>query len=136
MSLVWNSKLNTGNAQIDEQHRRIFQIFNHLFRAIQKHRAHEAVFKVLGALSMYVVAHFNLEENLMTGAGYPGLEAHRAAHAEVRGQVEALVDRFHATGLPPQELLAFMEHWLHDHVEHQDKALVRFLAQEQLQARV
>jgi hemerythrin-like metal-binding protein len=133
MPLIWNPSLNTGNAQIDAQHRRIFQIFNSLFRAIQKHRAHEAVGKVLGSLSMYVVAHFNMEEGLMAEADFPGLEAHREAHAEVRGQVEALVDRFNATGLDPMELLRFMEHWLHDHVEHQDRALVRFLAREQSQ---
>lgn len=127
MPLIWNPNLNTGNRLIDEQHQRIFQIFNSLFRVIGKHRAHEAVGKVLGSLSMYVVAHFNSEERLMAEFGYPGLEAHRAAHEGVRQQVETLVDRFNSHGLEPAELLDFMQHWLTDHVEHQDKPMARFV---------
>jgi hemerythrin len=127
MPLIWNPKLNTGNRLIDEQHQRIFQIFNSLFRLIGKHRSPEAVGKVLGSLSLYVVAHFNLEERLMADAGYPGLAEHRAAHEAVRQQVESMVDRFNNSGLDPAELLDFMEHWLTEHVQMQDKPMARFV---------
>ena len=64
-----------------------------------------------------------------------GLEGHRAAHAQLRDQVDGLVDRFNAdSGLPPAELLGFMEDWLSEHVRTQDRPMVTFVlaAQEQV----
>ena len=127
MALAWDPALLTGNRQIDDQHERIYQIFHDLRAVIDGPRGVEEARRVLGALSLYVVAHFRLEEDLMAQSGYPALELHRAEHDSLRLQAEALVDRFNAGGMLPMELLDFMERWLDGHVRGQDRPMVQFL---------
>jgi hemerythrin len=127
MSLVWNPDLLLGNQQIDEQHQRIFMILHKLIDAIAEHKGHEEVGSVLASASMFVAAHFKLEEDLMVQFGYPGLEPHRRAHQAVREKVDALVDQFHRDGLHPLDLVAFMQSWLGGHVQGEDRPLADFL---------
>jgi hemerythrin len=135
MGIAWDPALITGNRQIDDQHEQIFRMLEALRAAMAEDGGHGEVGRLLGTLSMYVVAHFWQEESLMVQYDCPGLEGHRAAHAQLRGQVDGLVDRFNADGgLPPMELLVFMENWLSEHVRSQDRPMVTFVlaAQEQV----
>ena len=135
MSIAWDPSLVTGNRQIDDQHEQIFRMFEALRTAMAEDGGHGEVGRLLGTLSLYVVAHFWQEESLMVQYGCPGVEGHRAAHAQLRDQVDGLVDRFNAdSGLPPAELLGFMEDWLSEHVRTQDRPMVTFVlaAQEQV----
>jgi len=127
MALVWSSELATGNRQIDDQHLRLFQLCNDLQTALERNEGHAVVSRVLAALSVYVVAHFRMEEELMTQADYGGLEGHRAAHEHMRIQAEDMVDQFNLIGLDPTEVLRVMEEWLVGHVLNEDKAMARFL---------
>jgi hemerythrin-like metal-binding protein len=127
MSLVWSPDLLLGNTQIDDQHKRIFQILAKLVGAVAENKGHEEVGGVLTSAAVFVAAHFRMEEDLMAQFDYPELAAHRMAHEAVRIQVERLVDQFHGGGLDPLELVNFMESWLQDHVQHEDRPLAEFL---------
>jgi hemerythrin len=127
MSLVWSPDLLLGNTQIDEQHKRIFQILAKLVGAIADDKGHEEVGGVLATASVFVAAHFRMEEELMAQFDYPDRAAHREAHEGVRIQVERLVDQFHRGGLDPLELVDFMERWLQEHVQREDRPLAKFL---------
>lgn len=84
MSLVWSPDLLLGNTQIDEQHKRIFQILAKLVGAIAEDKGHDEVGGVLATASVFVAAHFRMEEDLMAQFDYPDLAAHRKAHEAVR----------------------------------------------------
>jgi hemerythrin len=127
MAMTWTPELATGNALVDEQHRQLFQRFNDLHEAIGRQAGTAEVGRVLSAMAAYVVAHFRMEEMLMTAAKYPGLEAHRAAHDVMRVQVENLVDQFKAKGLDPLALLQVLGRWLVGHVQKDDMAMAAFL---------
>jgi hemerythrin len=127
MTLVWNPDLLLGNTQIDDQHRRIFQILDKLITAIAERKGHEEVGGVLTAASVFVAAHFQMEEALMLQYQYPDLAVHRKSHEALRLQVEYLVDQFHKTGPEPLELAKFMEWWLQDHIERQDRPMAHYL---------
>lgn len=127
MSLVWSPDLLLGNTQIDDQHRRIFQILANLVGAIAEERGPEEIGGVLSIAAVFVTAHFRMEEDLMAQFGYPDLVGHRNAHERVRVQVELLVDRYHGGSLDPHELVSFMEGWLQDHVRCEDRPLADFL---------
>ena len=135
MGIAWDPALITGNRQIDDQHEQIFRMFEALRAAVAEDGGHGEVGRMLGTLSVYVVAHFWQEESLMLQYACPGLEAHRAAHAQLRSQVDDLVDRFNAAaGLPPVDLLGFMADWLGEHVRTQDRPMVTFVLAAQEQA--
>ena len=124
--LAWNPDLATGHAQIDEQHQRIFQIFNGLIEATAEAQEVQAG-KALASIALVVGTHFRQEEDLMARAGYPGLTAHREAHRELGAQVDLLVDQFHDQGLDPLDLLHLMALWLEGHVRDQDQPMAGFL---------
>jgi len=127
MIRTWDPNLATGNDQVDNQHRKIFQLFNELLTAIEEEKGHEELGRVMSALSLFVVAHFKMEESLMIQSGYANMAAHQDSHAALKVQVENFVDQFHADCLHPTELLDFMDSWLHVHILEQDKPMVQFL---------
>ncbi|MDR3672475.1 MAG: bacteriohemerythrin [Holophaga sp.] len=127
MSLAWNPDLLIGNTQIDDQHKRIFQILDKLVQAEAEHRGKEEMGKALASASVFVAAHFKMEEDLMVQSGYAELPAHRNAHEAVRIRVDQLVDRFYRDELDPLELVNFMTWWLQQHVQRQDRPLAEFL---------
>jgi len=127
MPLVWSPDLLLGVQNIDDQHRRIFQILDRLIGAIEAHQGHDEVGAVLASVSMFVAAHFRMEEDLMVQSRFPGLVGHQKSHEAVRLQVEHLVDRYHHEGLDPMDLVRFMEWWLREHVRLHDRPLAEFL---------
>jgi len=127
MNVSWVPELATGNREVDRQHQRLFKLFGDLHEAIGLRAGQGEVGRVLSALAAYTMAHFRMEEELMTRAGYPGLGAHQAAHTVMRIQVENLVDQYKARGMDPTSLLQVLGQWLVGHVLTEDKAMARFL---------
>jgi hemerythrin-like metal-binding protein len=127
MRLVWTPELATGYRQIDDQHKRLFQLFNDLVEAIDRREGEAEVGRTLAALSVYVVAHFRMEEDLMSQFGYAGLAAHHQTHEAMRIQVEDMVDQYNLIGLDPSQVLRVLKQWLIGHVQDEDKAMAQFL---------
>jgi hemerythrin-like metal-binding protein len=128
MTILWDDELSTGHARIDEQHRILVSIFNGLFTAIAEGRGQEEVGRALSSLTLYVVAHFHMEESLMAERGFPGEEAHIQAHVVMRGQVEHLVETFQAGTLEPQDVMDLLMFWVVTHVKTLDRTLAEFMA--------
>ena len=88
MPLAWSPSLAIGVEEIDAQHEELFRRAERLVRALRTgdRAGVDALFTYLAG---YAEKHFLVEERLMEGAGYPGLAAHRAAHARFRDDLEA-----------------------------------------------
>lgn len=121
---TWNEKFSVGIDIIDSEHKVLVDLIDQLHEAFVTGNVDTAIGPILAALVDYTHTHFDHEEAMMAGAGYPGLEAHREVHRELRRQVEEVYDRFLAGG--PQgkmgnEVLAFLHDWLYFHILEQDK---------------
>lgn len=127
MPLVWSSELATGNRPIDEQHRRLFQLFNDLDWAVGRDDGEREVSRTITALSVYVVAHFQMEEDLMRQGGYPGLAAHQVAHQLMKIQVEDMVDQYDSMRRDPLRVMRVLEQWLVEHVQKEDRSMAKWL---------
>lgn len=127
-SIEWTSAIETGDARIDEQHRALIQAFNDLVAAVEGKRGWEAADKTLRFLVGYTVRHFQMEEQLMEEAQYPGLPQHRKLHHDLVMKVSALMQAHAArsANLSP-ELMDFLEGWLVEHIQGEDVRLVAFL---------
>lgn len=77
--LVWQDDLNIGIDVIDQQHRRIIEMLNHLHVA-QASMQRAAVGEVIDEVVDYTMSHFAFEEELMEEAGYPFCAAHKRVH--------------------------------------------------------
>lgn len=128
MPIEWTPDLAIDHPEIDRQHEHFFQLFSELTLAIQRRAGLEEVGRVLSALSVFVGAHFRMEEELMRSSDYPGLQAHIADHEVFRAQVEAMVDQYRRKDFDATLLLRVMRGWITGHVQTSDREMVRYLA--------
>lgn len=63
--MMWKDKYRLGVAQIDQQHRALFDMTEELVRAVKQGAAAADYEKALGFLQAYVVEHFRDEEAYM-----------------------------------------------------------------------
>jgi hemerythrin-like metal-binding protein/PAS domain S-box-containing protein len=125
--VVWVPEFATGHAVIDAQHQGLVDGYNHLLTTIQDQGAREeALHTFIGA----TVAHFGVEEGLMTEARYPNTLDHKDVHAHLTKQIQDLALELHR-GLvdfsPP--ILNVLEGWLLCHIQYEDRHLVQFLVE-------
>lgn len=76
----WNSSYSVGFAEIDNQHKRWFQLAHELHSAVVTGKGREKLGQVLASFAAYTKGHFATEERLMLTHGARGLSgAQRSA---------------------------------------------------------
>lgn len=127
MTIEWKSNLSVGDRQIDDDHKRLFQIINDYEKAIKLKNIQELK-RVFEDLVSYADEHFAREEKIMFKKNYPFAEAHVRHHADLREELKS----FHQ-GLvvekkfKPAEASAFLKTWLIDHIIAEDLSFKKHL---------
>lgn len=128
--LVWDKTLSVEVPEIDDDHRKLVDLFNLLNRAVANEESRGYTEALLDELISCTIWHFKHEERLMLKYGYQGLEEHRLEHAELVDSVKALQQKFLSGGSPTSsEDIEFLEHWLTGHIYGADMELGAFLAE-------
>jgi hemerythrin len=126
--LAWNPAWETGNGEIDHQHRELLGRIERLFKAIVTRQNPGEVGRVLTFLSVYVEEHFGMEERLMHTTAYPDWQRHNAAHDALRARVAEFVAAQTADpGALSDEVAEFLSDWLFSHIDGNDRALAKHL---------
>jgi hemerythrin-like metal-binding protein len=127
--LQWNNALQIGHAQIDREHKKLVELLNRLYDAMQAGHGKEACGKILDELIDYTRVHFAFEERLMAQHGYAQTAAHKAQHASLVQEVLQFKSRFDAGSIALSvSLFKFLKEWLSNHILQSDKALVGALS--------
>ncbi len=121
MYFKWTEELNTGIADIDEQHRRIADYINALHTAEQLGDRRE-VGGVIEGLLGYTINHFSFEEQLLERSGYDYLRAHARVHELFGKRVAEYRGRFESGEDVTAELLVTLKVWLEKHIKEEDRA--------------
>jgi len=95
--LEWNKSYESGNKQIDEQHRNLFERSNMLIKALIAQQGRALCMQYIEELISEISEHFSTEEQLIKRAGYPGTEEHRKTHLELKKEALEIARR-HKTG--------------------------------------
>ena len=128
--LVWNNTLSVEVQEIDEDHRRLVDLFNILNRAVEEGDAADYIAAVLEELISCTVWHFRHEERLMIRYGYDGLADHRSEHEELVESVRELQQKWSQPGgAISEDDIEFLEHWLTGHILGTDMDLGAFLGE-------
>ena len=127
MKLEWSDSLSVGVPQMDEQHRKLVEILNRFYEAVEKGERDEAIEMLLKGAEEYTVFHFQSEENFMEEIGFPELEAHRKAHQNLVNEVRMAKEK-HARGdrKAVRGLAAFLLSWLYTHIAKTDRKYGEF----------
>lgn len=125
-----DAKFVLGLAEMDSQHRCFFVLLEDVEAACAEHQD-EGIPILVGELIRYAVFHFASEEALMAAYNYPG-EAHKAQHAKLLAQVQAL-----RAQEPPQpsSLRLFLYNWIVNHIQLVDRELATFVVKERARLR-
>lgn len=123
---VWSDTFSVGNLKIDEQHKRLFAIFDGLIIAINRGESIFGVEKVFLQMRGYVKNHFRYEESLMKKGGYPGYKEHKKNHDAICDTLKNFRIRFNNENTENKEQLAvevanFFEKWLKEHIKSEDQ---------------
>ena len=125
----WDPRFETGFEKIDDQHKSLFQLANHLQQAVDRGLDDpDAVADAVYGLVGYVVEHFRDEEALMAQIHYPGAGPHRALHEQLSAETMGITARYFAgEDVTPSQLAPLVCRWLTEHIPVHDAAMVTYL---------
>ena len=123
----WKQEYSMGIAQIDKQHKQLFDAVNELHEAMTKGHGKEQIQATLDRLISYAVTHFTDEEAEMRRAGYTKLSQHQAEHKALTDKVSYYRQTLRAGNLAiTLEAMRFLGQWLRSHILHEDMDFARF----------
>lgn len=116
--LVLTNDLLTHHAQIDQDHRELFELANKFNRLeISETQAKE----LIDTLISHMERHFIREERLMAQSMFPYIREHTFAHALIMEELQHIQESAKKEKPNMRELISFIDAWLIDHVTTFDK---------------
>ena len=128
--LIWDNSLSVDVKEIDEDHRRLVELFNILNHSVTEAESPGYIEAVLEELISLTVWHFRHEERLMLKYGYKGIDEHKAEHQQLIESARALQNKLHKQSKTiSEEEIEFLEHWLTGHILGTDMELGSYLGE-------
>jgi len=127
--IVWDQVLSVGLDEIDEDHRKLINIFNILNHSVMEAESPDYLTAVLQELINCTVWHFSHEERLMLKYGYDEIEEHKAEHQELIKSAKELQQEILQAEKPVSNKdIEFLERWLAEHILTTDMRLGSYLS--------
>lgn len=125
----WNSGLETGQAEMDRQHRRLVELLNQLHEAMKSGKGADQVQSIVTGLGSYTRTHFQAEEALLRQRGWSGLTRHLMLHQDLLKQLGEFEESLRRNQrISTLELATFLKDWLMKHILQEDRSYGRDLA--------
>lgn len=129
--LVWSDTFKLGIEQIDEEHKSLFDSFQHLYTLMHEGKGHTYYHELVTFLENYVNDHFSHEEIFQKSISYDVLDHHIELHEAFKTQVQEIIETHkdkEVTNMDLIEISLFIQDWLIHHVLMEDGRLARFVA--------
>jgi len=123
--MLWNQRYETGNTQVDDEHKEIFMLVQKVIDSTEDN-ADVRIESTIDFLANYAVNHFKNEEGLMTESNYPAMPVHKKQHDDFVVEVLALRERVkneEDNSKNNADVTKVIVNWLTDHVLGSDKVM-------------
>lgn len=125
----WCQEYRVGVAELDEQHRQLFQRIASIGDAVAARASSRELTSQLQALEAYTLVHFETEQRLMKAHGYPIYHDHFEKHRRLAVALDRFSHRIGTGDWPPRhELMEFLRDWLLRHTLLEDRKYISFFA--------
>jgi hemerythrin-like metal-binding protein len=126
--LKWKDAYSMGEAEIDKQHKGLFNLSNDIYYLVQAGVDNSEQFRELFmSLTDYTIDHFIYEEMYIQEEGFPGLEEHIQQHLEFSNKLKDI-----CIGINKEthikDIGEFITTWLVNHVIEEDMKYKKFVA--------
>lgn len=119
--VIWGDELSIGNVDIDNDHKKLLEVYNDLVDLIELNGNREEFAKILSKMTDYSLGHFKREETYMQKFAYPKLAEHKNFHNDFKYKVARYnVDLLSINPPEPIEIIKFLEKWLVNHIMNKD----------------
>ena len=127
-NITWDDSLSVDVDEIDEDHRRLVDLFNLLSQSVEKGDEKDYIDALLEELISCTDWHFRHEERLMLKYKYDSFKEHKPEHQELIDSVRDLQQKFHdANKKLTNEDVEYLSGWLTGHILGHDMRLGFYL---------
>ena len=98
MAIAWTNDLETGNTQIDNEHKQLIKAADELLEACSQGKGRQEIGHAVEFLSSYTKTHFAHEEQLMSKHKYPDYIVHKNWHIDFIKEIESVAEKMKAEG--------------------------------------
>lgn len=123
MPIEWYSSLETGNVDVDLQHKFFVNIINRIDANIDDSedtcRSHD----LLMELKKYAEFHFCSEENIAKHLKLSGLNLHQKKHIELLDEISNYEKEIKSGTKSLREFMKFLNNWFIGHTFYEDQIL-------------
>jgi hemerythrin-like metal-binding protein len=127
-NITWDESLSVEVDEIDEDHRKLVDLFNMLSESVTAGDAADYIEAILEELVTCTIWHFRHEERLMLLHKYGRIDEHKAEHSELIDSVRALQKKFRDQHKRlTKEDIEYLEVWLTEHILGHDMKLGFYL---------
>ncbi|MEG3638960.1 bacteriohemerythrin [Magnetococcus sp. PR-3] len=123
----WDASYNVGDETIDQQHQKLFDIFNRLYALVESGASKEDGEQAFLELLDYTDVHFTDEIEFYTASELPTLENHKLLHRDLHGKLLGLYKDYNTLENPVFEAEEWIRTLLLPHILEQDMEAMRVL---------
>ena len=109
LELLWREDYESGDTQIDSEHRELFALANQVLEtALHRRAGADQHLTSLDSLIEHIREHFDHEERILAQVGYPRLEQHRKLHSALLTRATDLRAEVRESGADLGRLMEFL----------------------------
>lgn len=125
--IQWMDSFTVKVDVFDRDHKKLVEILNTLYDAIEERRSRENLDQILNELVDYTAYHFANEEEYMVKHNYPGLAAHKRTHGVFVDQVMEFKEKYEkGEATLDLKLMDFLKEWITNHILRLDRMYSAF----------
>lgn len=129
--LIWDDSLSVQVQEVDDDHRKLVNLFNILNHSVTAGDAANYIDAVMEELITCTIWHFRHEERLMLKYDYEGFEAHKTEHQELIDSARELQQLvLQEEKSLSSEDVEFLEQWLTGHILGTDMKMGSYLGEQ------
>ena len=123
MELKWESNFETGNENVDLQHRFFVNLIKRL--EIQFRETDDAAYteKLISEIRKYADFHFTSEENIAASLNLSGVNVHHQRHLELLEEFNRHAEELNKGLMTVSQFLEFLTDWFIGHTIYEDQKL-------------
>ncbi|MBP6409160.1 MAG: hemerythrin family protein [Fusobacteriaceae bacterium] len=121
--MKWNDEYSIGIVEIDEQHKKLFELSEILNEATEINEIKD----ILLFLEEYMQFHFNTEESMMRKYNYELIEEHKKLHDDLKEKVTGYIELYFLGNYSfIEELEEVVQEWIYEHILEEDRKYKEF----------
>jgi hemerythrin len=124
--LIWRPEYSVNVAEIDHQHKKLFDIINQLIEIVDSKPSKERLQAIIKQIVDYKEEHFAFEEKYFKEFNYSEAEKHIAEHNNFSKKIKELQELHKAdVSAFTFSLLDLLEDWLVEHLLKMDQRYIK-----------